>query len=75
MTRFLFEFEDEDGEWQSFGTGEGSGNNHLEQALNDLNEDEREPMVAGRWRYRPDDGETDRWQVFTLAADGHVTLE
>ncbi len=75
VTRFVFEYEDESGDWQVLGTAQGSGDEtHLADALKDLQENEREELRAGRYRYRPDDDSTERSTVFTLDASGHVHL-
>jgi hypothetical protein len=74
VTRFLFEYETEAGEWEVLGTAEGSGEGHLQEALRDLTENERNELAPGRYRYRPDDGETQIAQVFILRTDGRVQL-
>lgn len=61
MTVFQFEFEDEGGTWTEFGTAEGSGESHLEEALADLQDEAQARLNPGRYRYQPVDGETQTW--------------
>lgn len=75
MTTFEFEYEDESAEWEPLGTGQGSGEGHLAEALTDIEEGGKEGLVAGRYRYRPDDGSTEQWKVFTLDAGRRISLE
>lgn len=74
MTEWRFEYQSEDGDWVEFGTASGSGDEHLQQALADLQDEGQAKLNVGRYRYQPIDGETERWQVFFLDPEGKPNL-
>ena len=68
---FVFEFESADGVWEPVGVGNGAGEDALQEAFTDLEEQSSGSLPPGRYRCRADNGTL---REFEVDPSGHLSL-